>query len=503
MRKLQLNENNLIWKLDSYKQLHDLMLPEGTTKVAAYGECRQGSEYVYTVMFGLQYQIIRHLEGVVITKEMIDEAQPWLEEHFKHSGKVWNRAKWDYIVEKHGGKLPLQIDAVPEGSIIPKNNLLFRVFNTDDNCAWLTNAMETLLQWVWYTISVSTRSHFLVSAVRKYFGETVDEDTQWLAEFMIHDFGQRAVTCAEQGGIGGMSHLVNSKGTDTDLSIPWAVNYYRAKMGNLCYSVPASEHSIATALGPERQYEVTQRLCQIFPTGILSMVSDSYGIEDAVKEYCTGKTREFILIREGKFVVRPDSKRWAGDTPDAQVLWIVKQLADAFGTTVNSKGFKVLHPKVGVIYGDGLSQEEILQCLQTLKDNGFAAQNCVYGQGGGLLQKLSRDTIDFAIKCYAQTRNGEVFAIFKKPQGGTKVSKKGPMKLVFDVGSHLKVPVTVPMTDPRPDLLQTVFLNGEVLNETDFDTVRAKALENPYLLYNKDLYRPASNNHLLKKAGME
>jgi nicotinamide phosphoribosyltransferase len=499
MRKLKLIEDNLIWKLDSYKQLHDVMYPEGTEYVASYAEARSGSQYPYTVFFGLQYQLIRHLEGIVITKEMIDEAEPYLIEHFKFNGKVWNRAKWDYIVEKHGGKLPVQIMAAPEGMIIPKENILFWIINTDPECFWLPNALETLLQWVWYPTAVCTRSHFLVSAARKYFAETVDNDTQWLAEYMIHDFGQRAVSCQEQGGIGGMAHIVNSKGTDTDLAIAYAVNYYGADKNDLCYSVPASEHSIATAMGPDKQYEVTQRMCQVFPTGVLSVVSDSYGIEDAVKEYCNGKTREFIIAREGKFVVRPDSKRWAGDSPEAQILWIVKQLSNAFGFTLNTKGYAVLNSKVGIIYGDGLSQEEILRCFQALKDEGYAASNCVYGQGGGLLQKLNRDTIDFAIKCFAQVRNGQTFEISKSPMGGTKKSKKGFHKLVLEDG----VPTTVPTYDPRQDILRTVFLDGKLYRETTFDEVRKLARNNPYLINNKDLYRPIHNNHQLKKAGMD
>ena len=473
MRKLKLITKNIIWTLDSYKQLHPNMYPAGTTRVASYAEARSGSEYDYSVFFGLQYNLIHWLEGVVITKEMVDEAEPYLQEHFKFNGwGIWSRTKWDYIIEKFGGKLPVKICAVPEGLRIPKSNILFRIINTDDNCWWLSNSLETVLQQVWYPIAVATRSNYIINTIREAFKKSVDDDMQWLISFMLHDFGQRATTCMEQAGIGGMAHLVNSQGTDTDMAIPYAVNYYGADKVNLCYSVPADEHSIATSLGRDGEYQVAQNLCKLFPTGILSKVSDSYGIENAVKEYCTGKTKEFILVREGKFVVRPDSKRWKGDKPSAQVLWIVQQLDAGFGVTINKKGFKCLNPKVGVIYGDGLSEYEIVECVQVLLDNGYAASNCVFGQGGGLLQKLNRDTIDFAIKCCAQTRDGITYDIYKEPQGGTKLSKKGMLKLVKDGDGY----VTVNITDPRPDVLVTVFENGVILKEYTFDEVRANSL---------------------------
>jgi nicotinamide phosphoribosyltransferase len=466
--------HNLIYTLDSYKQLHDVMYPEGTEYVYSYFEARKGSEYEHTIFFGLQYILKHWLEGVVITKEMIDEAEPLLKEHFKFCGNVWNRAKWDYIVENHEGRLPVMINAVEEGSKISINNVLMTIVNTDKNCFWLTNALETLLQHVWYTSTVATRSNRIIEFIKKEFKKTVDNDQQWLAEFFLHDFGQRGVSCMEQAGIGGMAHLINSKGTDTDMAIPYAIQYYKAKMDGLCYSVPASEHSIATALGKEGEFEITKRLCKMFPKGILSVVSDSYDIENAIKIYCTDLKND-ILARDGKFVVRPDSPRFNGDTPANQIVWIANELGKGFGFTQNSKGYKVLNPKVGIIYGDGLKEKEIFDAVRGLIQAGWAASNCVFGQGGGLLQKLDRDTCRFAFKSSAQCRDGTWHDIYKEPTDKSKASKKGKLKLVLQVGSHGSAPVTVGYSDPRKDLLETVFLNGEITKEIDFDTVRKNA----------------------------
>jgi nicotinamide phosphoribosyltransferase len=471
-----LKENNIIWKIDSYKQLHEQMLLESVQAVFEYCEPRVGGEYSSVVPFGLQAIIIKHLEGVVVTKEMIDEAEPYLIEHFKYCGKIWNRAKWDYIIEKHDGRLPLSISAIPEGTKVPVGNAIFTICNTDPECAWLGGALEDILQQVWYPTTVCTRSNRIVSYIRSAFAKSVDDSLVWLADFYLHDFGQRAATCMEQAGIGGMAHLVNSFGTDTCMSIPYAVNYYDAKLEGLCHSVPADEHSIATQLGKEGEFEIAQRLMKIFPNGILSKVSDSYDIENAIKVYCT-TLKPDILARNGKFVVRPDSPRHKGDTPAEQILWIAKELEKGFGTEFNSKGYKVLNDKVGIIYGDGLSQQEILESIECLMADGFAASTCVFGQGGGLIQKLNRDTCRFAVKACAQLRDGTWHDLYKEPKDASKASKKGRLKLIY--ADHYPYfnyrTVGINEYPDSPNILREVFRNGQLLIKENFEEIRKRA----------------------------
>jgi len=165
--------------------------------------------YPYTTVFGLQAIIKKWLVGPVVTKEKIDVAEDLLTEHFKINGKIWSRKQWDYIVDVHGGHLPVKIDSVLEGTNVPINNTLVNVVNTDDNCKWLTNGLETLLLNVWYPTTVCTRSNFITAIIGKYFKDTVDDNLQWLADYYLHDFGQRGVTGMEAAGLGGMAHLVN------------------------------------------------------------------------------------------------------------------------------------------------------------------------------------------------------------------------------------------------------------------------------------------------------
>lgn len=465
-----MNEHNLIWTLDSYKQTHNEMYQDDTEIVYSYLESRLGGMYDYTKFFGLQYILKKWLIGVVVTKELIDEAEPALIEHFKFNNMKWSREKWDYIVEKHGGKLPIKIKAVKEGSKIPVGNVLMTVENTGGNkTRWLTNALETVLQQVWHPITVCTRSDLIVSIIKQAFKETVDDNNQWLSDFYLHDFSQRGVSSMEEAGIGGMAHLVNSKGTDSLMAIPYATNYYYANIEGLAYSVPASEHSIQTALGKEYEFEVTKQLINKYPNGILSIVSDSYDIENAVHTYCT-TLKDAIMSRNGKFVVRPDSPRFNADTPANQILWITQKLWDGFGGHINTKGYKVLDSHIGQIYGDSLTENDIFESLELLKSNGFSAEASLYGCGSYLVRKLNRDTMRFAFKCSAQKRNGVWYDIYKNPKDITKKSKSGLLKLIDDNG----VIKTVNHHEylDKEDLLIDVFSNGELLIDYTFNEIR-------------------------------
>jgi nicotinamide phosphoribosyltransferase len=464
------NRENFILLTDSYKECHHQMYLDGTENVYSYFESRKGSKYPYTVFFGLQMILKRYFEGVVITNDDIKEASDFCKEHFGMN--IFNEEMWKRIVDVHGGKLPLKIKAAPEGLPIPISNVMMTVEVTDPKCAPLTNVVETILTHLWHPSNVATISRDIKIYLEKAFNKSVGKDQEFLLPFMLHDFGFRGVSSVESAGLGGAGHLVNFMGTDTIHGITYAKRYYGAGMAG--YSVPASEHSVMTSGGAEGEFAMYERLIEKYPTGILSIVSDSYSIERVMAEYLP-QLKDRILARDGKVVVRPDSPRYAGDTAAAQIVWIAQQLENTFGATVNEKGFKVLNPKVGIIYGDGLSVEEIKEAVEALMAAGYSAATCVYGMGGGLLQKHNRDTQRSAFKCSAQMRNGEWIDIQKKPLDATKASKAGRMKLVWSLGAHGKTMITVPITDNRTDLLVTVFENGKITKEWNWTEVAENA----------------------------
>lgn len=476
-------KENIILLSDSYKVGHHAMYPEGTQNIYSYFESRIGAKFPETVFFGLQMYLKKYFVGQVVTQADIDEAKEFCKAHFAGMESFFNLDMWQYIVDFHDGKLPLRITAVREGTPVPVSNVLMAVEITDETinprtkkayCAPLTNFFETILTHVWHPSNVATISRDIKKHLKNAFDKTVPDELGWLVDYMLHDFGFRGVSSIESAGMGGAGHLVNFKGTDTLIAIKYAQRYYNTTE-MVGHSVAASEHSIMTAEGKDGEFKVVERLINEYQNGILSVVSDSYDIENALKEYGT-TFREAILNRgEGaKFVVRPDSPRFEGDTPADQILWIVKQLEKDFGATVNVKGYKMLHPKVGVIYGDGLSRDEIIEAIDTLVANGYAASNCVFGMGGGLLQKHNRDTQRNAFKSSAQKRDGVWHKIFKNPKDTTKASKRGRLALVkADVGL-----TTVQENEADlfgGNLLELVFENGKLIRDMNWNEVREAA----------------------------
>jgi nicotinamide phosphoribosyltransferase len=454
-----MKNNNIILLTDSYKVSHYKQYPPNTKTVYSYFESR-GGMFSETVFFGLQYFLKEYL-STPVTMEMIDEAEELFAMHFGDK-TLFNRAGWEYIVAKHGGKLPVRIKAVPEGTVVPTLNALMTVENTDPECFWLTNYLETLLSQVWYPCTVATNSREMKKLILKYLEKTGDPS---LISFKLHDFGFRGVSSVETAGLGGAAHLVNFMGTDTVAGLLVARNSYKEQMAG--FSIPAAEHSTITSWGQDYEKEAFRNMIKQYGSGNLyAVVSDSYDIFRACSHIWGKELKAEVEAANGTLVIRPDS-----GIPNQVVVKCLDLLGEAFGYTINTKGYKVLNPKVRLIQGDGIDLEEVRKILDNMDRNGWSADNVAFGSGGGLLQKFNRDTSKYAFKCsYAKIGNSDV-EVFKQPiTDAGKVSKKGRLSLINKDGR------LVTMKGERPgDLLVTVYENGEILNETSFANIRERA----------------------------
>jgi len=461
---------NLLLRTDSYKVTHWRQYPPKTEFVYSYFESR-GGKFHDVVFFGLQYYLKRYLEGSVVTQEDIEEADAFFRAHFGDGeGRLFNRAGWQYIVREHGGRLPVVIRAVPEGTLVPCDSVLMTIENTDPHCHWLTNYLETLLVQVWYGCSVATQSRAMKSLLLKYLHQTGDPG---LIDFKLHDFGFRGVSSVETAGIGGAAHLVSFRGTDTLEGLVVARDYYAEPMAG--FSIPAAEHSTITSWGRQHEIDAMRNMLEQFPSGLVAVVSDSFNIFDACAEIWGKALKPLVLHRDGTLVIRPDS----GDPPSVLAAGqpnVFSILCDRFGYTVNDKGYKVLDPHVRVIQGDGIDMEMLDRILYAMKSAGFSADNIAFGSGGALLQKLNRDTLKFAFKCAAATVDGEDRPVFKSPvTDKDKQSKSGRMKLVRQESAHADTYTTVPASDPRDDQLVEVFRDGRIVREWTFAEIRQRA----------------------------
>jgi nicotinamide phosphoribosyltransferase len=469
---------NLLLLADAYKYSHYKLYVPGTTKIYSYLESR-GGMFDETVFYGLQYFLKEYLQGPAFTQEDIEEAEELLDEVFGRKG-VFDRTKFEYILSQHGGRLPVKIKAVPEGTAVPVKNVLMTIENTDPQCFWLTNFLETLLMQVWYPSTVSTLSREIRKTVEHYFELTADDTSKPAIDFVLNDFGFRGVSSVESAGLGGSAHLTSFMGSDTVYASSFAKKYYHATK-SYGLSVPATEHSIMTLLGQKGEREIFDHVLNAYPGGILACVSDSYNIFQAVGELWGREFKDRILQRNGTLVIRPDS----GD-PQQTLLAVFDLLFDRFGFTVNTKGYRVLPRQVRVIQGDGVDYESIQSIYKTLTAKKISAENLALGMGGALLQKLNRDTQKFALKCSYAEVNGQGINVQKSPvemdaagvlTPSFKASKAGRLKLI-EQRDELK---TVAESEYGEDILQTVFENGELKVDHHFEDIRQRAKITPLI----------------------
>jgi len=467
---------NFLLMTDVYKLGHMQQYPEGTNKVYSYLTARSDKEIPYTVFFGLQYYIKEYLMKPV-THADVAEA---IEYRTKILGSCPSDiiTKWSNLAKL--GYIPLEIKAVDEGTVMPCKNVLMTMTNTHPDFAWLVGYTESLVLKIWNTITVASYSKKLHNLAEKFSNDT--SDSGFLLPFLVHDFGYRGVSSEETAALSGAAHLVNFLGTDTIPAVKFVNEYYTPKTDTpIGLSVPASEHSVMCAFGRENELDAFKNMLSLYPTGIVSIVSDTYNLWNVLTNF-TETLKNDIMSRDGKVVFRPDS----GDpeliicgTPSAkkdtpEYLGAIRLLDKTFGSTKNTKGFKELNSKVGLIYGDGMYYERYERILTRLKEMGYASTNLVIGVGGLLLQQHSRDDQGFAIKATYCEVNGVPREIVKDPiTDHGKKSHKGLMMLTEKNGVYMTHDQCTPDQE-KEGLLTTVFKDGKLVKEFSIEQIRER-----------------------------
>jgi nicotinamide phosphoribosyltransferase len=476
-----MTNRNPILSTDSYKFSHDKQYPEGTEDIYAYLSAR-GSRVAgcnEVVMFGLQPWIHDRM-CTPVTRKHVDDARMFCIAH----GVPFNYEGWKYIVEKHNGFLPVEIRAVPEGTVVPVGMPMVTVHATDPKCAWLTCYLETdIMRAVWYGSTVATISRHCKKIIKRYLDITADNPEQEIS-FKLHDFGFRGVSSTESAEIGGAAHLINFMGTDTVGGITHAMEYYAA---DVCgFSIPASEHSTMTSWGRDNEIKAYWNMLEQYAGQgkTFAMVIDSYNWREAVEKLYNSGFFDEVKARGATVVLRPDS----GD-PTKVPVELIGQLMLLLGYDRNGKGYKVLPSHVRVIQGDGITFESLEQILIKMVHHGFSTSNIAFGMGAGLLQKCDRDTFKFAMKCSAiQHFNGFWSDVFKDPiDAPDKKSLRGRVTTIKHVDGTMSVTTLdklreehrIQMTEEGDmNMLNVVYVldhNGMRVKFTNFEAIRARA----------------------------
>ena len=488
---------NPLTAIDFYKADHRRQYPDGTEYV--YSNLTPRSSKLAPVIQGYDDRVVFFgLQGFI--KHFLIET--WNEEFFKKpKNEVVAEYKrrmdtslgkdaipTDHIEDLHDlGYLPIKIKALPEGSRVNIRVPMLTMVNTKPEFFWLTNYLETSLSaGLWKSCATATIAYEYKKLLREAAINTgVDVDS---IAVQAHDFSFRGMSGIHDAVQHGSGHLTSFIGTDTVAAIDYLEDYYNAE-GVVGVSVPATEHSVMCMGTKDDEIETFRRLIEdLYPTGIVSIVSDTWDFWQVITEF-TAKLKHKILAREpndlglGKVVFRPDSgdpvKIICGD-PDAPAgtpadKGAVQCLWDIFGGSETDKGYKVLHERVGLIYGDSITLERADRILKGLAAKGFASSNIVLGVGSYTYQYMTRDSFGFAVKATWGQVNGEGRNIFKDPitDSGLKKSAKGLLRVekvddgyaLFDEQTH---------EQEQAGELKLVFEDSKLILDDSLDAIRAR-----------------------------
>lgn len=393
-----------------------------------------------------------------------------------------------HIEELHDlGYLPLKVQSLPEGTLAPVRVPTMTIENTLPQFFWLTNYIETLASCeLWQPATSATLAFNYRKLLNKYALATTGSTD--FVPFQGHDFSMRGMSSLESAELSGLGHLLSFVGTDTIPAIMAAEQYYKADVEKelVGCSVNATEHSIQCAYKSDDEY-FKRMVTEVYPTGILSIVSDGRDFWDVVGRLLP-EMKDTIMARNGKVVIRPDSgdpvKIVCGDPDGAAELerkGLICSLYETFGGTVNSKGYVELDSHIGAIYGDSITLKRAEAISEQLAQKGFATTNIVYGIGSYTYQYNTRDTFGYALKSTSVTINGDEKMIFKDPKtdDGTKKSQKGRVAVVRDASGVITYKDQLTSKDVvEGNMLETVYLNGKFTKELSFAEIRKNLLTN-------------------------
>lgn len=461
---------------DSYKYGHFEQY-EAADEMVAYAEFRgpltPGDQRI--VFTGIRHIVEKFLHHNW-THQELDVLGQFMKTHAAgNTSYPWPEELFRKFVNENSGYFPVKVQAMPEGSVIMPHVPCYQI-TARQPYARLVTFLETLLTKVWYPSTVATLSRNIWQDYHDAYTISVDEADWWSLDYRLHDFGMRGCTCEEQAKIGGLAHLLNFKGSDTvsaAITAQFAYNEGRP----VAESIPATEHSVMTSRGRNGELGIVRDMIGMYGKGVFATVGDSYdwnNFLDVIVPACAAEMK----AQGGLWVVRPDS----GD-PVKCVLAALDVGYRNFDSHVNSKGYIVLH-NFATIQGDGIDRRVVREILQAVLAAGYSAQCVAVGMGGGLLQKVNRDTLRFATKlCFVRSLDGKrEIDVMKDPKTDPdKCSLPGRLSVRSDYvqgHNYTVVPVGIAWDDHSvfsvQEELVTVYDNGPVVGLAwpTFDEIR-------------------------------
>jgi len=438
----------------------------------------------------------------------------------------------DHLQALHDlGYLPLEIRSVPEGARVDIRVPPVTFINTRPEFAWLVTYIETLFSCESWKPSTVATIAFEYRKLLTYFAQLTGSPMAFV-DWQGHDFSMRGMAGLYDARKCGAGHLLSFTGTDTIPAIDYLEDIYNADSDRelIGGSVPATEHSVMCLGSKEGEIETIRRLVkQVYPAGIVSVVSDTWDFWQVVTDFAAALKSEIMsrqpdALGNAKVVFRPDSGDpvkiltgyFCADVPGVQdgaalqaaqaagfeavrdaatgTYWLlgedasaqqtlrapevkgaVQCLWDTFGGVETDRGYKLLDPHVGLIYGDSITLTRARDILVRLERKGFASGNVVLGIGSYTYQYLTRDTFGWALKATYAEVNGEPQELVKDPvtDSGVKKSAKGLLRVDETPDGFVLHDQQTP-EQAAGGVLAPVFRDGELLVEQSLAEIRAR-----------------------------
>lgn len=471
---------------DFYKADHRRQYPEGTrvvySNLTPRGSRVDGINHV--VVFGIQYFVKEYLYRRFSEGFFWQPKEAVLRQYKRRLDNALGKdvvPSVEHVAALHDlGFLPIEVKALPEGTCCPMRVPCLTIRNTRPEFFWLTNFLETILcNVLWGPMTSATTAFEYRRVLDQYAGWTSDmpEFVPWQG----HDFSMRGHFGLEAALLSGAAHLLSFTGTDTIPAIDFLEEFYGADSDRelIGGSVPATEHSVMSFGGQAGELATFRRLLQLYPSGVVSVVSDTWDYWRVVTKVLP-LLRAEVMGRDGKLVIRPDSGNpvniLCGDlfAPEGspERKGTIEALWDVFGGTINSKGFRQFDPHIGVIYGDSITLDRCQSICARLMDRRFASTNVVLGIGSYTYQYVTRDTFGFAMKATYGDVGGQPVSIYKDPKtdSGIKKSARGLLR----VNADLTLSENVSPEEERGGLLETVFVDGVLVREQSLADIRGR-----------------------------
>lgn len=485
-------EFNPMTACDYYKLGHIIMSVPGIKQVVSTWTPRHhhhdSADNEKTVTFGHQYVVKRYFSKF-FEEFFVSDFHEYENDFIEITQTTFNPLYIDPICRAFEklytlGYLPIEVWALPEGTLVPDGCPQAMLFNTHEDFGWLPQFLEDL--WSnssWGPATSATTAYYRRKIVESYYEQSDDPEA---IRRLCGDFSLRGMTGHEAGSISGLGHLLSFDRTATIDANRVAKKYYGADLINnpVGFGLPSLEHSVVEtgvaafkakiirdgiysldekyhepiSIAMQENWEINliaemcfiiRLLTEVQPSGNFTYVSDTYDYWGVIGKILP-VIRNFIEARDGKFIIRPDSGdpvkiilgtglRIKGSEAiihcrdnsmfgtELEQRGTLNILGDIFGTTINSYGLKVLNPCIGLIYGDAITVEREVQIVRGEVEQGWAPENVSLGIGALTYQHVTRDTRGFAIKAVDCTIDGiGEIPIFKAPKTDSgKKSQRG------------------------------------------------------------------------------